>query len=77
MNPSLLKIIIVILLLSISIVLVLDDDSWCSKDNFCTCQGMGNKVCPNTKLLKDLYNSGKLTEYSDFAKMQGTPKWRQ
>ena len=46
-----------------------------TKDNFCTCQGMDKKVCPNTEKLKALYNAGHLTEYTDFAKLQGTPQW--
>ena len=35
-----------------------------NKDNFCTCQGMGIKRCPNPENLEYLYSSGKLTEYS-------------
>jgi hypothetical protein len=35
-------------------------------DSFSTCQGMGNKVCPNLKLLHKAYNDGKLTEFTNF-----------
>ena len=44
------------------------------KDNFCLCQGMRHKVCPNRNLLRDLYASGKLTEFTDLTKGH-EPKW--
>lgn len=39
--------------------------NWRKKEAFCgTCQGIGNKVCPNRKMLHKLYNEGKLTEFT-------------
>lgn len=35
-----------------------------SKDNFCNCQGMDKKVCPNPRNLQQLYNEGILTEFT-------------
>jgi hypothetical protein len=46
-----------------------------NKDKFCVCHGMNNKICSNTQQLRDLYNSGKLTEYS--ALQKDTSKWSQ
>ena len=42
---------------------------------FCNCFPVVNKVCPNTKVLTDLYNTGRLTESTDLAKMQ-RPGWK-
>jgi hypothetical protein len=34
-------------------------------ENFCgTCQGIGVKQCPNKELMHQLYNEGKLTEFT-------------
>ena len=43
-----------------------------SKKNeaFCQCRAEGQKVCPSTHVLTNLYNDGKLTENSPFAKWQ-------
>lgn len=47
-------------------------------EGFCNCfgmQGPGEKTCPDPDLLKALYNSGQLTEFTDFNK--GTkPEWK-
>ena len=44
-----------------------------SSENFCNCLPIRDKRCPNLKVLSDLYNSGKLTEFTDFAKKEGSP----
>jgi hypothetical protein len=50
----------------------------CKKESFCACRHMTSKRCPNPHVLTDLYNSGKLTEFTDFAKIQqANPKWKQ
>ena len=44
---------------------------------FCSCRNMINKICPDPKVLTNLYNTGKLTEFTDFAKIQsGKNNWR-
>ena len=40
---------------------------------FCNCFPIRDKRCPDPKVLTDLYNSGKLTEFTDFSKMEGSP----
>ena len=40
---------------------------------FCNCFPIRDKRCPDPKVLTDLYNSGKLTEFTDFAKIEGSP----
>jgi hypothetical protein len=45
-----------------------------NSESFCTCQGMSSKRCPDPEILQDLYNTGKLTEYSDLAGAQ-SPQW--
>jgi len=40
---------------------------------FCNCFPIRDKRCPDPKVLTDLYNSGKLTEFTDFAQMEGSP----
>jgi len=40
-----------------------------TKETFCNCQGMNNQVCPDKQLLKDLYNSGELTENTDLIRL--------
>jgi len=35
-------------------------------ENFCSCRHETKKICPDPKVLTDLYNSGKLTEFTDF-----------
>ena len=40
---------------------------------FCNCFPIRDKRCPDPKVLSDLYNSGKLTEFTDFAKIEGSP----
>lgn len=47
-----------------------------NKDKFCTCQGMNSKRCPNPQNLQALYNSGKLTEFTNLAAAQDG-KWRE
>lgn len=43
-------------------------------EGFCgTCQGIGEKVCPNRELLRMLYNTGELTETT---KPVSTGKWK-
>ena len=50
----------------------------CKKESFCACRHMTSKRCPNPHVLTDLYNSGKLTEFTDFAKIQqANPVWKQ
>ena len=45
------------------------------REPFCACRHEGDKRCPDPKVLTDLYNSGKLTEYTDFAKIsRGAPE---
>ena len=47
-------------------------------EGFCNCfgmQGPGERTCPDPDLLKALYNSGQLTEFTDLNK--GTkPQWK-
>jgi hypothetical protein len=44
-----------------------------SKESFCVCHPIRDKRCPSPGVLTDLYNSGELTEYTDFAKKEGSP----
>ena len=44
-----------------------------SFESFCNCFPIRDKRCPDPKVLTDLYNSGKLTEFTDFAKIEGSP----
>jgi hypothetical protein len=50
----------------------------CKKENFCACRNMTSKKCPSPELLTNLYNSGKLTEYTDRDKFQKEypPHWK-
>lgn len=46
-------------------------------DTFCACRNMTDKRCPNPFVLTDLYNSNKLTEFSNFAEAQKLhPYWK-
>lgn len=45
-----------------------------NSDGFCTCQGIGNKRCPDPQNLQQLYRKGELTEFTDLAAYQN-PKW--
>ena len=46
-------------------------------ETFCTCQDMVDKKCPDLNNLHQLYSSGKLTEFTDFAKIQKeNPAWK-
>jgi len=59
-----LSLISIISILLIGILVKEQKDNYC---NYCsTCQGMDSIVYPNRKILKKLYNEGKLTEFSDF-----------
>jgi len=40
------------------------------KETFCSCRNMINKICPDPAVLTGLYDSGKLTENTNFAKIQ-------
>ena len=44
-----------------------------SLEGFCNCFPIRDKRCPDPKVLTDLYNSGKLTEFTDFSKKEGSP----
>jgi len=44
-----------------------------SSEPFCNCFPIIDKRCPDPKVLTSLYNSGKLTEYTNLAKIEGTP----
>ena len=44
-----------------------------SREGFCTCHSIADKRCPDPKNLTNLYNSGKLTESTNFAAKEGTP----
>ena len=44
-----------------------------SREPFCNCFPIIDKRCPDPKVLTSLYNSGKLTEYTNLAKIEGTP----
>ena len=62
------------IVIAILIVLLLK----CKKESFCACRNMTSKRCPNPEVLTNLYNSGKLTEYTDFAKIQqANPYWKE
>ena len=37
---------------------------------FCSCRHETTKICPDPGVLTDLYNSNKLTEYTDFEKIR-------
>lgn len=46
-------------------------------ESFCSCRNMTNKICPDPKVLTKLYESGKLTEFTDFADIQkGKNNWK-
>ena len=44
-----------------------------SSENFCNCLPIRDKRCPDPAVLTDLYNSGKLTEFTDFSEKEGNP----
>lgn len=44
-----------------------------SLESFCTCLPIRDKRCPDPAVLTKLYNSGELTEFTDFAKKEGSP----
>jgi hypothetical protein len=44
-----------------------------SCESFCNCFPIIDKRCPDTGVLTSLYSSGKLTEYTDLAKIEGSP----
>ena len=44
-----------------------------SFETFCNCFPIIDKRCPDTGVLTSLYSSGKLTEYTDLAKIEGSP----
>ena len=47
------------------------------KESFCACRNMADKRCPDPNVLNQLYTSGKLTEFTDFAKIQKeNPAWK-
>ena len=47
------------------------------KESFCACRNMTDKRCPDPNVLNQLYTSGKLTEFTDFAKIQKeNPAWK-
>jgi hypothetical protein len=49
----------------------------CKHENFCACRNMTSKRCPNPEVLTNLYNDGKLTEFTNFAKIQeNNPYWK-
>lgn len=56
---SILSILIVVLLIILIVRYRKKDEAFCG-----TCQGIGNKVCTNRKLLNKMYVDGKLTENS-------------
>ena len=67
-------IVISIIVISVLIVMLLK----CKKESFCACRNMTSKRCPSPEVLTNLYNSGKLTEFTNFAKIQeANPKWKQ
>lgn len=39
-------------------------------ESFCSCRNMTNKICPDPNVLTKLYETGKLTEYTNFANIQ-------
>jgi hypothetical protein len=47
-------------------------------ETFCACRHETQKVCPDPKVLTNLYNNNKLTEFTDFSKLQKEypPKWK-
>lgn len=48
-----------------------------SSEGFCNCFPIRDKRCPDPKVLTDLYNSGELTEFTDFSKKEGaSPGWK-
>lgn len=44
-----------------------------STEGFCNCFPIRDKRCPDPKVLTALYNSGELTEFTDFSKKEGSP----
>lgn len=44
-------------------------------EGFCTCHGIGDRVCPNLKLLHKLYDEGVLTEST--INQCGGPGWTE
>jgi hypothetical protein len=44
-----------------------------SFESFCNCFPIIDKRCPDPKVLTSLYSSGKLTEYTDLANIEGSP----
>ena len=59
------------------IILLIAGVVYFKKENFCSCRNMTQKKCPSPENLTNLYNSGKLTEFTDFAKLQKiNPRWK-
>ena len=51
------------------------------KEKFFSCRHETTKICPDPKVLTDLYNSNKLTEYTDFENIRnkfggGSNTWK-
>lgn len=62
---GMIKNLLILILLITTIVMTVLFIHCQNKDKFCgACQGIGNKVCTNRELLHNLYNQGKLTEYT-------------
>ena len=77
MNKNILSISYFIISMIVIIVLIIFLIR-CKKESFCACRNMTSKRCPDPSVLTSLYNSGKLTEFTDFAKIQkSNPKWKQ
>ena len=60
------------------IIVLVNALSKCKKENFCTCRNMTSKRCPDPEVLTTLYNTNKLTEYTDRDKFQKEfpPHWK-
>lgn len=60
------------------IIILVSTLSKCKKEGFCACRNMTSKKCPSPEVLTTLYNTNKLTEYTDRDKFQkeNPPYWK-
>jgi uncharacterized membrane protein len=67
-NKNILSIVYVFISIIVIIVLIYLLLNCKKHESFCSCRQMTNKICPDPKVLTSLYNSGELTESTDFMK---------
>jgi len=77
-NNLIYVIITTIIVVIVSVVYIKQIKNGDDSENFCSCRNMTKKICPSPQELVNLYNSNKLTEYTDLAKIQSLdPTWKQ